>query len=275
MELYQAVVLGIIQGLTEFLPISSSGHLVMSQYLFGLKEPEIFFDVCLHVGTLVAVIIYFRKDIFSIISTVVKSSASLIKKEISMEEAMGNTDIKMALLIIVGTVPTVIAGLLIKQIASLLFSSVLIVGMMLILTGFILWVTQKIGDKTIEMKDFSMKKALAIGVVQGLAVTPGISRSGSTIAIGLFLGLNREIAARYSFLLSIPAIAGAALLSLKDIEGLHGIAYETVIPGMLISAVVGYLALSLLVYIVKKGQLHIFAPYCWVAGCVAILLGLT
>ncbi len=273
MEVYQAIILGLIQGLTEFLPVSSSGHLVIFQRIFGLMEPEIFFDICVHVGTLVAVIVYFRKDLYAMITSLFQKSFLVLKKETTISSAWQDQDIKMAVFIITGLIPTVVAGLLIDKIADVLFTSVFITGIMLIITGTILWQTRKFQEAPSGVTENTLKKAFLIGLVQGFAVIPGISRSGSTIAAGLFLGLDRELAAKFSFLMSIPAITGAAILSLKDIESLSGISFKVIIPGMLVSCISGYLALSLLVFIVKKGRLFAFAPYCWIAGLVAIAYG--
>ncbi len=273
MEIYQAVILGLVQGFTEFLPVSSSGHLVIFQRIFGLMEPEIFFDICLHMGTLVAVIFYFRKDLYSIIISLLQTGTQLIKKETTTASAWKNPDIKMAVFIIIGLIPTVVAGLLIDRIADILFTSVFITGIMLIITGTILWPTRKFHEKSPEGSANTVRKAFIIGLVQGFAVIPGISRSGSTIAAGLFLGLDRETAAKFSFLMSIPAITGAAILSLKDIDSLAGISLQVIVPGMLMSCISGYLALSFLVFIVNKGRLFTFAPYCWIAGIIAIISG--
>ncbi|MBW1941131.1 MAG: undecaprenyl-diphosphate phosphatase, partial [Deltaproteobacteria bacterium] len=167
------------------------------------------------------------------------------------------------------------------QVADRLFSSVIIVGCMLIVTGFFLWATRWIQrdgtitpDLSIKKEGFSMNKALVIGLVQGMAVIPGISRSGSTIVTGLFLGLNRETAARYSFLLSIPAIMGAEILSLKDSFSNPAIMDNVTLIGTFSSFVVGYAALRILLYLVKEGRLHFFAPYCWIIGIMAIISGL-
>ena len=270
MELIHAVILGIVQGLTEFLPVSSSGHLVIFQHLFGLKESELFFDVSVHMGTLAAVIIFFWKEIRSIIISLLRFSESLIKREIHFSHIHEDADLKLALMIIIGSVPTAIIGLLLKKASDQIFSSVPIAGAMMIITGLFLWVTRWF--KKEGSKKFSIKEALLIGIVQGLAVMPGISRSGSTIAAGIFLGLNREMAARYSFLLSIPAILGAEILVLKDLSGLN-IPISSTITGTVSAFIVGYFSLKLLLYIVKKGQLHIFAPYCWIIGLAALIWG--
>ncbi len=271
METTQAVILGIVQGLTEFLPISSSGHLVLFQHLFGLTEPELFFDISVHAGTLVAVIIFFRKDLWAIIVSVIHFLSLWIKKQASFNDIQENPDVKMAFLIIIGSVPTGIIGLLFKQIAEDLFSSVFIVGFTLLITGLLLWMTRRFKAVGRDIIGFSVKDALIIGVVQGIAITPGISRSGSTIATGIMLGLSREMAARYSFLLSIPAIVGAEILSLKDMS--FQAIDNAVIFGTVTAGIVGYFSLTLLVYIVKKGQLHIFSPYCWAVGIVTLILG--
>ncbi len=264
----QAFILGIVQGLTEFLPVSSSGHLVLFQHLFGLKEPELFFDICVHVGTLAAVIIFFRQDLKAMLMAMAGMSLSFFKKEISYHDLWNNPNTKLVILIIIGSFPTGIIGLLFKDVAEEMFSSVFIVGCTLIITGIFLWLTSRINKQSSDIKDFSAAQALIIGIVQGIAITPGISRSGSTIAAWLFLGLNREIAARYSFLLSIPAITGAAILGLKD-AGIQSLDMAILI-GTVTAGIAGYFALTLLVYIVKKGQLHLFAPYCWVIGIIAL-----
>ncbi len=271
MEPIQALVLGIIQGLTEFLPVSSSGHLVLFQQLFGLKEAELFFDVSVHMGTLTAVIIFFRREIRNILVSLAGGIRDLIAGT-PFSEVIRDKDVKLALLIIAGSVPTAIIGLLLKQVAEQIFSSVFLVGCALMVNGGVLWATRLVHMPGKGIEGFSVGKALLIGIAQGLAITPGISRSGSTITCALFLKLEREIAARYSFLLSIPAIVGAQILTLKDL-GSAARLDETVVIGTLASAVVGYGALAMLVYIVKRGRIHLFAPYCWLVGLVTLASG--
>ncbi len=281
MEPFQAVILGTVQGLTEFLPVSSSGHLVIFQQLFGLKESELYFDISVHLGTLVAVTIYFRKELTAIIGSLLRCGAPLFKGKSSLTETYSDPDIKLAILIVLGSVPTAILGLLLNTVSDRLFSSVLIVGSMLVVTGLILfmtgcllWSTCWLKESGEDISDFSIKRALIVGLVQGVAIIPGISRSGSTIAVGLFLGLNRESAAKYSFLLSIPAILGAAVLILKGIPADSAIDSGSLIIGLLTSCLVGYVSLRFLMHIVKKGNLHLFAPYCWLAGLAALVLGI-
>lgn len=270
---FQAFILGVIQGLTEFLPISSSGHLVLSQRLFGLREPELFFDISVHLGTLIAVIIFFQKDIRSIIASLVTFIVSLFKKETRLSYVWEDLNLRLTLLIVIGSVPTAFIGLMFSKIADQLFSSIFIVGCALIVTGVLLWITCLIKTEGKDISGFSIRNALTIGVAQGIAIIPGVSRSGSTIAVGLLLGLNRETSARYSFLLSIPAIAGAELL--LSLKGIHGNAVFDMVTiiGMLTAGIVGYLALTLLVYIVKKGQIHLFSPYCWTVGLITLIVG--
>ncbi len=270
MDLFQAIILGIIQGLTEFLPVSSSGHLVIFQNLFGLKEPELFFDISVHVGTLAAIVIFFWKEIRAIIISLAHFSALALKKRVSFHSVYEDADAKLAILIVVGSIPTAIIGILFHKIADTLFSSVVLVGFMLIITGLLLWGTRWVKKDCKSINDFSVRDALIIGLMQGIAILPGISRSGSTIAVGLFLGLNRETAARYSFLLSIPAILGAAALSLNHLPA-HILPLKVTLFGAFTSCIVGYWALKLLVKIVKHGRIQIFAPYCWAIGVLALI----
>jgi undecaprenyl-diphosphatase len=274
MQPFEAIILGAVQGLTEFLPVSSSGHLVIFQYLFNLKEPEVLFNVGVHMGTLIAVIIFFRKDLHSIVASVFSFFNGILKKKVSFADATQDMDIKLALLIIVGTIPTGILGLFFHTIVDRIFSSVVLVGLMLIVTGSLLIITVWIKNNGKSIKRFSFKEALIIGLMQGISILPGISRSGSTIAVGLFMGLERETAARFSFLLSIPAIIGATILEFKDISTYPSAQIISMLIGAFTSCLVGYGALGSLLYIVKKGRLHFFAPYCFAAGVIALIIGL-
>jgi undecaprenyl-diphosphatase len=274
MELYQGLVLGVLQGLTEFLPVSSSGHLVLGQNFFGISEPALSFDVSVHIGTLVAVLVVFFeqiKAIFVSLGRLIRSAGSMDKIKQAVQE---DGDVRLAALIIVGSIPTAIIGLILRNYVDLLFSSLVIVGSMLLVTGTFLWFTRLTPSGGKKVEEIGFGTALFIGVCQGLAVIPGISRSGATIAAGLFSGVERETAARYSFLLSMPAIVGAELLMLKDsfATGI-GINFITLFS-TLVAFIVGTLALVVLMRIVKKGRLHLFAPYCWTLGVITIILGL-
>lgn len=275
MTTIEAIILGIIQGLTEFLPISSSGHLVLLQQLLGLKEAEILFNVCVHLGTLAAVIIVFHREIKNIVVALLRLFVAAGKKDRTLSAIESNPELKMAMLIIIGFIPTALLGLAFSRIADRLFSSVLIVGFMLVVTGMLLWLTRRTikAARLPAIERLNLKNAFLIGIVQGMAIIPGISRSGSTISIGLLLGIERETAARYSFLLSIPAIVGAALLSLKSSLYETDLSINATVVGAFTAAIVGYAALKTLLRVVKKGGLHLFAPYCWLVGVLAIIYG--
>ena len=274
MNVLEAIILGILQGLTEFLPVSSSGHLVLFQHLFGLKDAELFFNICVHLGTLMAVIIVFRQEIIKIISALLQLVSLGGPNEKFMQKVDSDPELKMAALIVIGSIPTLILGLLFASIADRLFSSTLVTGLMLMAPGLLLWLTRKIESHAgaASSNRLTAGKAFIIGIVQGLAIIPGISRSGSTISAGLLLGVDRETAARYSFLLSIPAIVGAGLLSLKDGFSQTDPVIWISLLGAVTAALVGYGALKLLLRMVKKGRLHVFSPYCWLVGILAILL---
>ena len=272
MEPFQAFILGIIQGLTEFLPVSSSGHLVIFQHLFGLKEPELFFDICVHLGTLLAVIIVFRQEIRDLMRSLGHLVWLIFVEDAHFEHLFKDSEFKMLLLVFFGFFPTAILGVVFHEIGPQLFSSVLIVGLMLMITGGLLWQTRRVKQEGGGLESFSIRTALIIGLVQGLAIMPGISRSGSTIALGLFLGLNRELSARYSFMLAIPAILGAGILSLHGLLSDPNVDFKIALIGAAVSFVVGYFALVLLLRLVKKAKLYLFAPYCWVMGIAALIL---
>jgi len=264
--------LGIIQGLTEFLPVSSSGHLVLLQNLFGIREPELLFDISLHIGTLIAIFIVFYREIRNILQTLLRLPV-LIKSSGNLKSLFAdNEEIRIAVLIITGSIPTAILGILFHQIVDQIFGSVWIVGAMLIVTGTLLWFTRQISTEGRPLRKVRIRDVLMIGVMQGLAIMPGISRSGSTIAVALFLGINREIAGRYSFLLSIPAILGAMILGLDSTTIQTNIPVRITLLGTVIAAIVGYIALKILLRLVKQGHLYYFAPYCWLLGAATLII---
>lgn len=275
MTTLEAILLGIIQGLTEFLPVSSSGHLVLLQQLLGLKEAELFFDVCVHLGTLVAVVIVFWQDIKKIIRALLRLVSLAGPKDRMRAAVKSDPELKMAVMIVIGSLPTAVLGLMLHRIADRLFTSAFIVGLMLMVTGGLLWLTRRTAkqNQPSGFDRLTPKNALLIGIMQGLAIIPGISRSGSTISIGLLLGINRELAARYSFLLSLPAIVGAGLLSLRDGLSRSDLSIQIPLVGAFTAALVGYAALKTLLHVVRKGGLYRFAPYCWLLGVLAIIFG--
>ena len=272
MDPVQAIILGIVQGLTEFFPVSSSGHLVLFQHLFGLREPALFFDIAVHVGTLIAVLVYFSADIASLLKSIFQFGAKMITKGPDRSSMPNDPDLKMVGLILVGTLPTALLGFGFHQISDQLFASLVIVGVALFFTAGLLVGTRLVRTSGRGIMAFTYWGALIVGVAQGLAVMPGISRSGATIAVCLILGLNRDDAARFSFLLAIPAILGALVLSLvSGTAGWDEFSTISIVLGTITSAGVGYLALSTLIKIVRHGQLFYFAPYCVVVGAIALM----
>ncbi len=263
MAFWEAIVLGIIQGLTEFLPVSSSGHLALAQYFFGMKEPQLFFDVMLHVGTLGAVIVAFRKDILDVF-------VALVGREPASHKMTKQSGRKFALLIVLGSVPTVILALIFKTFVERLFVMPLFVSGMLFVTGIVLWSSGRVRRVDSQRGGLNVINALMIGTAQGIAVLPGISRSGTTISTALMRGVDRDEAARYSLLLSVPAILGATVLELKDV-GSVDIPLWTILAGTLAAFVVGYAAIRVLLRELRKGNFSKFAYYCWGIGAVSIL----
>ncbi len=271
MEILKVLVLAAVQGLTEFLPISSSGHLVLMQNLFGMREPELLLDICLHVGTLISVWIVFWNEIRNIIVTLFKLPG-LIRSAGGLAPLLAeNETVRITALILVGSVPTAILGLLFRKVADQIFGAVWIVGAMLLITGSLLWFTRRVAIEGRPVKAMAAKDALTIGLTQGLAILPGISRSGSTIAMALFLGIDREVAGRYSFLLSIPAIMGALVIGLDPSLTHTTFPIGVLLAGIATAGIVGYAALKVLLQLVKMGRLYYFAPYCWLLGLAALI----
>jgi undecaprenyl-diphosphatase len=271
LETLYAISLGIIQGLTEFLPVSSSGHLVLLQNIFGLTEPELLLNIWLHVGTLVAVLIVFNKEILSILITLVNFPRLYRQHKGPVTMFKENQDVRLAVLIIFGTIPTGILGLLFHEIAEQIFSSVKIVGIMLLVTGTILWLTRWTSVYGKPLSRMKVSDALFVGLAQGIAILPGISRSGATISAALFLGIDRELAGRFSFLLCIPAIAGALIISLRSTAAYSTISAAGIFAGTVAAGLTGFFALKILLRLVRKGRLYYFSPYCWVVGTMSLV----
>lgn len=260
MTLLKAIILGIVQGLTEFLPISSSGHLVLAQSILNVKEPPLFFDVMLHFGTLLAVVVFFRKDIWDIVSSFLGRDPSLADRNSNYKDK--KTARLFAWYIIIGTIPTLIIALILEKSVEKAFSDPLVVSIMLIITGVILWLSARVGQKG---KQLNTVRAIIIGTVQGISTLPGISRSGSTISIALMAGIDGEQSARFSLLLSLPAVFGATIVELKDIDSLN-VPIIAVIIGSLVAFIVGYISISFLVRVLRRGHFSVFAYYCWAIG---------
>jgi len=269
MTMVETILLGIIQGLTEFLPVSSSGHLVVCKNLLGFQEPELLLDSSLHFGTLMAVCITFRWELRQMVQEVWR----LISSDKEPRRRPG-PHAKLALMVVIGSIPTALIGIIFKEPLERLFGSVTTVGVMLVITGLIVGITRFIPGIYGKRDQVNPMIALAIGTAQGLAIIPGISRSGTTIVCGLLLGLNRDLAGRFSFILSIPAIIGALALQL-DMTAITRVGAVPLFVGFLSSAFVGFLALKILMGMIRKGHLYAFAPYCWAIGIVTIAFAWT
>ncbi|MDL2226849.1 undecaprenyl-diphosphate phosphatase [Deltaproteobacteria bacterium OttesenSCG-928-M10] len=265
-----AVILGLIQGLGEFLPISSSGHLIIAQNVFGLAEPEVAFDMVLHLGTLLAVFIFYRRTILTLITELRFLPGALISPRKMRGLYHNRPDFRFGLLILIGSIPTGLIGLVFKDIFKSHFTSMTSVGIALLVTGFLLRAVGRRGQYGRSDSAMTVRDALIIGLVQGLAIVPGFSRSGFTICAGLFAGLSRETAARYSFILSMPAIIGATILEARE-----GLASTFSAPefaaGFAVAAISGFLALSFLVRLLKQDDFAVFSWWCWAVGIFALI----
>jgi len=259
-QLIETIILGIIQGLTEWLPISSTGHLKLFENLLRFEARElVLFDVILHVGTLIVILVFFRKEVGQILS-------SLAHLDFKTEYG------KMVPLIIVGVVPTALIGLVFGWLIEGFFQTILRIGIAFLFCGIILY-SAKFGKEKTDSINYST--AIMIGIAQGIAIIPGISRSGATITVALLLGIKREKAFKFSFLLSIPAILGAlGYTGYAEFSELTstGLDYAEILAGAIAAMLVGYFALKLLWKIIAKRKFHLFAFYCWILGAVLVLL---
>ncbi|HXF95077.1 MAG TPA: undecaprenyl-diphosphate phosphatase [Gemmatimonadales bacterium] len=257
MTIWQAVVLGLVQGLTEFLPVSSSGHLVLAERLLGVETPGVFVEVALHAATLASVLVVFGRRLAALAVGVVHGRGE---------------DLRYAALLLVATVPAGLVGVLLGDLVERAFDSLVLVGCGLVVTGGLLWLARRSGGQRPRP---SAPGALAIGAMQALAVLPGVSRSGATVSAGLLHGLSPARAAEFSFLMAVPVIAGAAMLEAR--EAAAEVARVGAVP-LVVSCVValasGIWAIRFLVRLVERGRFHAFAPYCWGVGLLTIALSL-
>ena len=268
MEWWLAVILGILQGVTEWLPISSSGHLAIFQFYFE-EEPPILFDIILHLGSLCVIFYIMRNEIKDILS----SLPDFLSNYKNYNNLKGEQ--RLIGLVILASIPTAIIGFTFDStVIGDFYSEMHLVGGCLVFTGLIVWFSKDYsGDKQID--DFPIKNALIVGFFQGLAILPGVSRSGTTIAISKILGMDPVRAARFSFLLFIPAIIGATLLKIQDIdETISEVGALSLILGFISSVITSYFSINLLLTLVKKQQFHYFTPYCLVLGLFLIYTSL-
>lgn len=272
MTYFEAVILGLVQGLAEFLPISSSGHLALLQQWFGIDENKVLlFAVLLHVGTLISVFIVYWKDIWELIVELCLTIKDLCTgKGLRLEERPVR---KLGVMIIVATIPTAIIGLLFNDLFDKLYTSVLPIGVGLIITGFLLILAERTGNSSRGIEKMNFRNALFIGTVQGIAICPGISRSGSTLFGSLICNLDRKFAVKFVFLISIPSILGSAVMEAPDAikAGIDMAQLGPVLVGMAVAAVSGLIAIKTMIKIVSDKKLSYFSYYVWVLGAAVVL----
>jgi len=262
MDILQAIFLGIVQGVTEVLPISSSGHLILIPWVFNFNDPGLFFDVALHLGTLFAVIFFFYQDILQLVKGGINI---IIKKDPS------DTYQKLFLFLLLTTIPGVIAGVLLDKYAESIFRNPILIATTLSFFGLVLLFADRMGKQTKSFEKVGILDSLIIGTSQALAIIPGVSRSGITMSAGLFRGLKRDEAARFSFLLSIPIIFGAALYSFKGLP-FSELLSPVFVAGFLSSAIAGFLSIRFLMNYLKSHTFNIFVIYRFIlAGIILII----
>ena len=269
MSFLDALILGLLQGLTEFLPVSSSGHLVLGQEVLGVLHGEgITFEVFVHFGTLFSILAIFWRDVWQIFSSLFAGVRRPASIPVLLKE---NEHFRLAALIVVGSIPATVIGLSFKPYVERAFSDVNLVGVMLLITGLVLFLTRLARPKPDKMVGWGT--AIFIGFAQALAIMPGISRAGMTISAGLFSGIAREQAARYSFLLALPAIFGATLLETFEISGME---LETqyiivLVIGTIAAFAAGYVAIKTIFFVLKRDKFSYFSFYCLAIGLIVIL----
>ena len=262
LSFFQAVILGLVQGLAEFLPISSSGHLALLQHFFGINgDSVLIFAVMLHLGTLVSVFIVYWKDIAKLIYELCRCIADICRGR------------RLGFMIIVATIPTALMGLLLNDTFGAMYTSIITIGISLVITGTILFIAERVGSNKKTVTEMSFLHALFIGVMQGIAITPGISRSGSTLFGGLVSGLNREFAVKFAFLISIPSILGSVILELPEAlkAGIPDGTGGPMIAGIIVAAVSGLIAIKTMIRVVSNKKLSYFSYYTWILGAAVII----
>ncbi|WP_406535871.1 undecaprenyl-diphosphatase UppP [Methanobrevibacter sp.] len=270
MNIIQAIIIGVVQGLTEFLPVSSSAHLVFAHNILNV-ESSLAFDVFLHLGTLIAVVWYFRYDIIKMLKSWWLSIGDLLQGRF-MQGFREDPYKRLAWYVILATIPVGIVGVLFEDAVDSLFAGALYVpAFFLFVTGTILYLSQRMPGGNINLHNITKKEALFMGLGQACAVLPGLSRSGTTISAGLVAGLDKEFAAKFSFILSIPAIFGAFVFQLKDIGSAMDANFLPILLGFVASIIAGYFAIKWMLDLIKNKSLDIFAYYCWIVGIVVFM----
>jgi len=272
---FEAVLLGLVQGLAEFLPVSSSGHLALIQHFFGISgDSVLLFTVMLHLGTLISVFIIYWKDIARLLYELGRCIGDICRgrgPRININETR-----RLGFMIIVATIPTAIIGLLFNKTFEAFYTNMLVVGIGLLITGTILYIAEKFGRSEKQIKDMKFRDAVIVGIMQGIAITPGISRSGSCLFGGLMTNLDRKLAVRFAFLISIPSILGSFIFELKDAAGsvIPAGAGGPVAVGMIVSLLSGLFAIKAMITIVTRKSLKGFSYYTWVLGAFVVVYAL-
>ena len=270
MDIIQGIIIGIVQGLTEFLPVSSSAHLVFIQNILGV-ESSLAFDTFLHLGTLIAVLWFFRYDIYKMLKSWWLSIGDILQGRFT-EGFKEDPYKRLAWYVILATIPVGIVGVLFEDSLDALFAGALYVpAFFLFVTGTILYLSQRMTSGNINYDNITKKEALFMGLGQACAILPGLSRSGTTIAAGLTIGLDKEFAAKFSFILSIPAIFGAFVLQLKDIGSAMDANFLPVFLGFIAAIISGYLAIKWMLDLIQNKSLDIFSYYCWAVGIIVFM----
>ncbi len=276
MTFWMALVLGLVQGVAEFLPISSSGHLSLLQHFFGMEEPDALYNILLHFATLVAVCVVYWRDIVDMIVEFFRGAAALLGRGDRREGGKPPEGRRLVLLVILGTLPLFLV-LPFDDLVEGMGANPMFVALMLLLTGCILFLSDHYAGGRKTVRTATVKDALLVGLAQGMATIPGLSRSGTTISAGMALGFDRNFAVRYSFLLSLPAVLGATLLKVVKVAASGEVDIKLLpmyLCGMVVAGVVGYFAISLVKLLADKGKFGKFAFYCWIVGGIALIASL-
>jgi len=266
------ILLGLIQGLTEFFPVSSSGHLVIAKYFLKIYLPGAAFEAFLHFGTVIAVIVLFRKEIKELVISFFDSIAKIFQGENIVNIFKNNLSSKFAWFLIISTLPAAMIGYTFSSYFETLFSKPIITSFMLMITGTLLWFGNKkksSGNKNISK--ITYKDAIIIGLAQAIAIFPGISRSGLTVIAGLSRNLDREFAAKYSFILSVPIILGASIFKIRELSFLNINIYILILSG-LVAAIASYGAMKIFITLLKKRKIYLFSYYLWILSASTILI---
>ncbi|PAB61212.1 undecaprenyl-diphosphate phosphatase [Anaeromicrobium sediminis] len=271
MTILKAIILGMVQGLTEFLPVSSSGHLALTQMILKIPENQVLFiTTMLHFGTLISIIGVYYKDVTMLVVEFFRTIKDILTgKGLKLH----NPYRRLGFFIILASIPTAIIGLSLKDFFESLFSMTKAIGISLVITGTLLWIAEKYNNGKKDIQKMNSKDALVVGFFQAFAITPGVSRSGSTIVGSLLMGLNKELTVKFSFLISLPAVIGATLLEVKDVleTGNMNVSGNVTLVGIVSAAIFGFIAIKSMIRFVKEKKLYYFSYYTWTVG-IGVLL---